>query len=220
MRTEIERRFRQFGGEELRVTVEKDKMIIEGYPIVYNQRTVLWPGLVEVILPGAATQALGKRTTKVYWNHDTSKPMAGFENGTLEATEDEHGVFIRAEVQGTVWGRDGYEAIMSGIVNQMSFGFKVARGQDEWSIEENEDGSILDIRTIKEFSELPDFSPVCQPAYPTTEVYARSKELICRNQPKPETSGEAAPTGAEPGETPISILRDQLYLYEQEHNHA
>ncbi len=218
MSTETERRYRIIDQEELRVTIDDDKMIIEGYPIVYNQRTVLWPGVVEIIEPGAATNALGKRTTKVYWNHDTSKPMAGFGNGTLEATEDEHGVFIRAEVQGTVWGRDGYEAIRSGIVNQMSFAFKVIRGQDEWSVEENEDGSILDIRTIKEFDLIPDFSPVCQPAYPTTEVYARSKELICRNQPESETSDEAPPTGADPV-TPISILQEQISVYEKEYEY-
>lgn len=216
MKQEIERRFRTIDSKELRVTVEDEKMILEGYPIVYNQRTVLWPGMVEIIKPGAAKRALEKRTTKVYWNHDTSKPMAGFSNGTLEATEDEHGVFMRAEVQGTVWGREGYEAIKSGIVNQMSFAFKVDRGQDEWTSEENEDGSVVDVRTIKEFELIPDFSPVCQPAYPTTEVYARSKELILRNRPEPEASGEGAPAGGERS-TPLTVLREKLDLLQKEY---
>lgn len=218
MKQELERRFRVIDATELRVKVEGDRMIIEGYPIVYGQRTVLWPGLVEVIEPGAAKKALEKRSTKVYWNHDTSKPMAGFSNGTLEATEDDHGVFMRAEVSKTVWGREGYEAIDSGLVNQMSFGFKVLRGQDEWASEEGEDGSVVDVRTIKEFDSLPDFSPVCQPAYPTTEVYARSKELILRNRPEPEASGDGTPSGGECG-TPVSVLREKLDLLQKEYEY-
>ncbi len=212
---ELERRFRVIDLQELRISQEEDKMIIEGYPIVYGKRTFLWPGVAEIITPGASKAALAKRNTNVYWNHDTAKPMAGFKNGTLEAKEDEHGVFMRAEVQGTVWGREGYEAIQCGIVNQMSFAFTVTREHEEWTRELNADGSLLEVRTINEFDLISDFSPVSQPAYPTTEVYARSKEVICRNRPESETSEDGSPAG-ELTQTPTAVLRKLLNLREKE----
>jgi phage head maturation protease len=132
--------------------------------------------------------------------------------------EDEHGVWMRAEVSGTIWGREGYEAIDSGIVAEMSFGFRVSREGQEWIEEENEDGSILDIRKIKKFSDLPDFSPVSEPAYPTTEVYARSKELICRDKPESESSEDGPSPEDEVKVTPTEVLRQKLDLIEKEMN--
>lgn len=211
-----ERRFIDLSSREFRAVKEDDKLYIEGYPIVYGERTILWPGVAEIIEQGAATEALKKRNTKVYWNHSTSKPMAGFKNGTLEVKEDDHGVWMRADVSGTVWGREGYEAIDSGIVAEMSFGFRVAREGQEWTEEENEDGSVLDIRKIKQFSDIPDFSPVSEPAYPTTEVYARSKDLICRDKPEPSPEDNGTSPEDDVTVTPTEILRQKINLKEKE----
>lgn len=209
----VERRFVNLDNIEIREKQDEDKMIIEGYPIVYGQRTVLFPGLVEVIESGAAADALEKKNTNVYWNHDTAKPMAGFKNETLEASEDEKGVFMRAEVQGSVWGREGYEAIKSKLVDQMSFAFSVEQDGETWVTEEGENGSVTDIRTIKKIKNLYDFSPVTEPAYETTEVYARSKEVICRNKPESEASDKGTPSG-DSVQTPISVLREKLKIRE------
>ena len=213
-----ERRFLPIKEIEVREFKEGDdkKLEITGYPIVYNQRTVLWPGFAEVILPGASTEALEKKEAQVYWNHDTSQPMAGFKNGTLEATEDDHGVHIRAEVSGSVWGRDGYEAIKNGLVDQMSFGFRVVVDGEGWTRETNPDGSTVEVRTISKFDAILDFSPVSNPAYPTTEVYARSKDVICRNKPTPEASGSAPSAEGSVQQTPTEILRQKINLKEKE----
>lgn len=208
---ELERRYRSIQNIEIRELPEGDKLEITGYPIVYGQRTVLFPGVAEVIEQGAATAALEKKNTQVFWNHDKSKPMASFKSGTLEAGEDENGVWMRAEVSGSVWGRAGYEAIKSKLVDQMSFGFRVAR--EDWTVEKGADGSVLEIRTIKEFADIPDFSPVTEPAYPTTEVYARSKEVICRNKPESRAPDKATST-EEITQTPIEILRKKIRLEE------
>ena len=212
---DTERRYRDIGNMEIRAEKngDKDKLVIEGYPIVYGQRTVLFPGVAEIIEPGAATEALEKQNTNVYWNHNTAKPMAGFKNETLEAQEDENGVWMRAEVQGTVWGREGYEAIQSKIVDQMSFAFRVDREGEEWTTETDEEGKTVDLRTIKKFEDIFDFSPVSEPAYTTTEVYARSKEMICRNKPESGAPDEG-PSAEEITQTPTEILREKIRLKE------
>ncbi len=117
------------------------------------------------------------------------QPMAARKNGTLEAKEDDKGVFIRADVSKSVWGRDGYEAIENGIIDKMSFAFDIARDGDNWFWEEI-DGIEFEIREIIKFQELYDYSPVSYPAYKDTEVVARSKALAMRNRTEPEASGK------------------------------
>ena len=115
--TNTERRYLPFG-QEMRAVDEDGKMIIEGYPIVYDVYADIW-GFREIIRPGAATKALKTANELVLWDHESSKPMARRKNGTLEVKEDDHGVFIRADVSGTRWGRDGYESVKNGITEEM-----------------------------------------------------------------------------------------------------
>ncbi len=195
--SKMERRYLPADGLEIR-SEEDGKLIVEGYPIVFNERTVLYPGFAEIIMPGAASDALSEGRTVLYWNHNTDQPMAAMKNGTLEAHEDENGVFMRAEVSGSEWGRMGHEAIKSGLVDQMSFGFFVERDGQEWSTEtDKETGAVVDVRSITKFSAIPDFSPVSQPAYPTTEIQARSKDLALQDKPESSTEEEDAPSGDE-----------------------
>ena len=184
--SQVERRYLPIS-EMRAVKTDKGAMIIEGYPIVYERYANLW-GFKEVIRRGAAAKALERSDEIVLWDHESGKPMAARKNGTLEAKEDEKGVFIRADVSGTVWGRDGYEAIEAGLVDKMSFAFDL--GTDNWTTEEV-DGVKLDVREILELNNLYDYSPVTYPAYEDTKVDARSRKLALRNQPEPGAPGEA-----------------------------
>ncbi len=178
---------RRFVTAEMRVVKDDDgAMIIEGYPIVYEVYTDLW-GMREIIHKGAATEALKNSDELVLWDHQSSQPMARRSAGTLEATEDDHGVKIRADVSKTKWGRDGYEAIAAGVITRMSFAFSV--GQDKWTIEGDDDDRV-ETREILSFEELFDYSPVSYPAYEETEVTARGKDLAFRLRPDPEVSGD------------------------------
>lgn len=176
-----ERRFVSL--ERVRAAVTNDgKMMIEGYPIVYEQVAELW-GFREVISQGAARDAIAAGGEVVLWNHDDSQPMASREAGTLEVTEDSRGVRIRADVSRTKWGRDGYEAIRAGVVTKMSFAFTVDRDGEQWN---------GDLRRIVRFSAIHDYSPVTYPAYQGTEVSARA--LATRNRPAGGPAvGSAAP---------------------------
>lgn len=193
---ELERRYVPVDGMELR-SGDDGELILEGYPIVFNTRTMIWPGLAEIVKPGAAAECLNEGRTALYWNHDTNQPMARMKNGTLSAKEDDNGVFMRAEVSGSEWGRRGHEAIKNGLVDQMSFGFFVESDGQEWATETDEEtGASVDVRTIVKFAGIPDFSPVSEPAYPTTEIQARSKDRALQDKPEPSTEGEDASTEA------------------------
>jgi len=141
--------------ENMRAVKNDDgKMIIEGYPIVYNTYADLW-GFREIIRPGASTEALKRSDEIVLWNHESGHPMARKSNGTLEVKEDEKGVFIRADVSKTRSGRDGYEAIENGITDKMSFAFDIANDGENW-IQEAVAGVHVRVREPTQFLELYD----------------------------------------------------------------
>ncbi|MDR0497346.1 MAG: HK97 family phage prohead protease [Treponema sp.] len=152
---------------------------ITGTPIVYNRETVLYDSetfrWVEKIESGAARDALFRAEQVLLWQHDTAKPMASRTNKTLTVREDIAGVHIEADAGGTVWGRDGVEAIRAGIVAKMSFGFYLKEdGYTEEKFVEN--GKRVLKRTIKKFARIVDFSPVTYPAYSDTAVSARDAD--------------------------------------------
>lgn len=170
----IERRFLDPDTINFRAA-EGDEMIVEGLPIVYESRTILFPGVAEIIHKGAATAALDLREAYLLWQHDMKMPMASYRNNTLSHTEEDEGVRIIADCSKTSWGREGYEAVRNGVITKMSFAFRVLK--QEWEEVKNADGSILDVRHITRFEHIYDFSPVTFPAYNDTEIVKRSIEL-------------------------------------------
>lgn len=177
---------RRFIAVEMRAADEEEgKLVVEGYPIVYDQEANL--GFCrEKISKGAATEALKKSDEFVLFNHDSNIPLARRANGTLEVKEDEHGVHIRADLSKSSAGPGVYADIKSGLIDKMSFAFTVE--EDHW-----ED----DLRTVAKFAELFDYSPVTYPAYKQTEIVARSAEEATRTKPKSSTEEEESSTEEE-----------------------
>jgi HK97 family phage prohead protease len=189
---------RRFLSVELRAAGEDNEMIVEGYPIVYDQETNL--GYCrEKIAQGAATDALKRSNEFVLFNHDPNQPLARRANGTLEVKEDEKGVFIRADLSKSSRGAAMYEDIKNGLIDKMSFAFTCAK--DTW-----ED----DLRTVEEFGELFDYSPVTYPAYEQTAIMARSKDEALRN--RPEVSTETEDTSTEEPEAESKRAADYINL--------
>ena len=169
--------------EEVRADGEAQSFKIKGTPIVYNREAVLYESehfrWVEVIESGAAREALLRAEQVLLWNHNSAMPMAARKNNTLVAREDTSGVHIEADVSGTVWGREGCEAIRAGLVDKMSFGFYLK--EDGYTEERSvENGKRTLKRTIKKFERIVDFSPVTFPAYPDTSVSERDAESIIK----------------------------------------
>ena len=178
---------------EMRAFKDGNKMIVEGYAIVYNRVADLW-GDLEVILPGASTEALAAGDQYYLWQHDPRSPLARKKIGTLEAREDESGVLIRAQFIDNQLGRDSFAAIETKLVDKQSFAFRV---KDATWIQETIDGKQIWKRVISKFESIPEFSAVTFPAYEDTDLQARCRELATRDKPRPGTTGTAGATAPE-----------------------
>lgn len=102
-------------------------------------------------------------------NHEGA-PFARQRNGSLRVGIDSHGGWCEADLYGCRDGRDLYESIKNGLIDEMSFGFIIADDGLEW--DEDEDGAIHS--TITRISKVFDVSAVSIPANPGTEISARS----------------------------------------------
>lgn len=148
---------------------EPEKMIIEGYAVVFDEPIDL--GYIEVIDKGALDGADMSDVCLKYNHEDTTLIMARTRNKSLQLTIDDHGLKIYAELIDTQSNRDIYKSIQAGLLDKMSFAFIVEDAN--W---DTVDGT--DIRHIKKIAKLFDVSVVDVPAYEQTEVYARSKEAV------------------------------------------
>jgi HK97 family phage prohead protease len=180
----IERRYIPIDQCQVRSEAGEDKKcVITGTPVLYNRMITLYEGsnytVMEIIYPEAARDALAVPEQMLLWNHDSSKPMAARKNDTLSVREEQDGVHIDADVSGSVWGRDGYEAIRSNLVDSMSFGFILKR--DGYTLESTErDGKEIIVRKIHKIAKIFDFSPVTYAAYKDTDISARGADDILK----------------------------------------
>lgn len=102
--------------------------------------------------------------------HDSSVVLASTKNDSLQLKEDDKGLYMEARIINTGAGRDWYEMISSGLITNMSFGFKSV--SDEWrSIGEN-----LFERTISDL-ELFEVSAVRNPAYAQSSISNRGLDI-------------------------------------------
>lgn len=94
-------------------------------------------------------------------------------NNSLQINkDDEHGLYIVADLGGTELGRQLYEEIKGGYTSKMSFGFTVT--DDEVREQDRQGKDIYYLRTIKSIGKLYDVSAVSLPANDYTEISARS----------------------------------------------
>lgn len=153
---------------------EKDVMVLEGYPITFNQETTIgegedW-GWIESIDPHALDGADMRDCCLKYNHNDTSPIMARTRNKSLILTPDEKGVHMRAELIDTQSNKDFYKMVKAGLLDKMSFAFTV-------EAEEVDSRSKPQKRIIKRIGKLFDVSAVDIPAYDTTSLIARSKAM-------------------------------------------
>ncbi len=155
---------------------ESDNMIIEGYALTFEQPATHDYGDVkftEVISRGALNNADLSDVPLRYNHSDEFMIMARTRNNSLQLIVDDIGLKIRAELIDTQSNRDVYKSIKSGLISKMSFAFDVEKDGDEW---DEGDGGIK--RRINKFRKIYDVSVVDTPFYDTTNVFARSVELL------------------------------------------
>ena len=147
-----------------------DGRTLAGYAAVYGQdsRTIVEHGrqFTERIAPGAFNETLSSGAdVKLYYNHDTSMPLARTKSGTLTLKSDRNGLAFSAALPETTLGND-VRALMErgGLTGEMSFGFMVV--EDSWNKNRTE-------RLVKR-AQLMEVSIVQDAAYPQTSSSLRS----------------------------------------------
>lgn len=165
----MEKRIKEIRLKELRATEpEADKMIVEGYAIVFDEPTDI--GYIEIIERGALNGCDMSDVCMKYNHEDTTLIMARTRNKSLQLSIDDHGLKVYAELIDTQSNRDIYKSIQAGLLDKMSFSFIVSDAN--WDTVDGQD-----VRRITGISKLFDVSVVDVPAYDQTEIYARSKEV-------------------------------------------
>jgi len=154
------------GGIPAEIRADADGIKVEGYAAVFGQETDIGGMFREVIERGAFKDAIGRDDVVFLINHD-GLPLARTRSGTLNLSEDDHGL----KIETTLDPDDPDVKLISGKMkrgdlDKMSFAFFPE--VQEW----DEEGDTP-LRTIKKAS-LHDVSIVTSPAYDGTEIALRS----------------------------------------------
>ena len=174
MPVKTDREYRKIDIANLETRQEDDgQMIVEGYAATFMQPYTLakYPDfeLREQIDPHAFDET-DMDDVIMQYDHE-GRVFARKRNGTLELSTDDHGLKIRARLDGTTIGRQLYEEIKGGYTDRMSFGFTVeAERKEEETDSENR---VTVLRTITKIRKLYDVSAVSLPANDATEISAR-----------------------------------------------
>lgn len=164
---------------------EENKMVIEGYPIVFEKETLIecfFGNWYEKIDRNAFANADMSDVCLKYNHNDDFFIMARTRNNSLQLSIDDHGVFMHAELINTTQNRDVYEMVKSELLKEGSFAFTV----EEWTENVDENNDLH--RTINKIGKLFDVAICPNGAYgDMTEIYARSYDLLENNHKKLES---------------------------------
>lgn len=192
---------------EFRAEEENGEMILEGYAAVFNQPTVLFKDLdgneyKEVIDRNAFTNT-DMRKCCLKYNHESSVPvLARVRGGSLALSTDDYGLHFRAKLFNTQTGRDIYQLVKEGGIDECSFAFSINEGGDSYDKKTR-------TRTLNDISVLWDCSVVDHPAYEEgTNVSARA--FLEAEAEKDRLESLQAKAEAEEREHKIKILRLRL----------
>ena len=146
---------------------------VEGYGIVFNKHSRDLGGFVEVILPSAMNGVIERSDIMAVLNHNMDKGVLARSTngkGTLKLEIDERGVKYRFEAPNYGTGDELIEGLKRGDIRASSFAFTVKPSGE--NVQRLKDGTYL--RTITQFNEIMDMSPVYREAYTDTTVALRS----------------------------------------------
>ena len=153
------------------VRAEGDGVKVSGYAAVFGEETRIGSSFTEVIAAGAFSSALQRGDDVVFLVNHAGLPLARTRSGTLRLTEDERGLYIETELDGSDPDvRAIIPKMQRGDLDKMSFAFIPTR--QSW-----DDSGDMPKRTIEDVS-LHDVSIVTTPAYAGTEIGLRSLEAF------------------------------------------
>lgn len=155
---------------EVRAAPEGNGLRFEGYAAKFDRWSEDLGGFRERIAPGAFARSIAGGDAVALLNHDPNYVLGRVRSGTLQLDEDATGLHFVVDAPDVGWARDLRESVRRGDITQCSFAFRPIRQEWVWA---QPGGPEMDERTLLDV-ELDDVSIVTRPAYPDTEVYARS----------------------------------------------
>lgn len=156
---------------QTRSSENENEAFIEGYFVVYNRETELYPGVYEEIAPEAFAESLRGKDILLLDNHNYSAVLATISSDTLELRSDEQGLWGRAKIDlEDPIAKSAYRKIQTNKVKGCSFGF-ISQKEETRT---REDGSVK-FRVTK--ADLLEVTITAIPAYKDTEIAARQKDV-------------------------------------------
>lgn len=132
---------------------DEEKGVVEAYVSVFGNED----SYGDIIEQGAFADSLKRKLPVGVWSHNWDQPIAK----TIEAREDNHGLYIKGKlILGVQKAKEAYELMKEGVIDEFSIGF---------FIEDYEFNEIEQIRTIKKIK-LVEWSPVLAGANPDTSL--------------------------------------------------
>lgn len=155
-------------GDNLSVN-DGDSLVLEGYFILFDNTTELYPKVYEKI----SRDALGdikQKDIKALFNHDTSVVLGRTKNKTLDISVDDVGLYATIKInKEDSEALNVYQKVKRGDIDQCSFGFVIEKQHHERV--DGKDVFVVDKLDLKEIS------VVTFPAYEDTSVKARAKSI-------------------------------------------
>lgn len=155
-----------------------DKLNVQGYVNMTGSVSEVLTNPVdgkqfrETIMPEVFSNAIEEASRVDFlYQHDKMLVLASTSNQSLSLAEDSKGLFMRATISETSWGKDTYQLIQDGIIQGMSFGMIVT--DEEWTL--CDDGLPLRIITAIQLFEI---SAVRNPAYRSSTIEARDIDQV------------------------------------------
>jgi hypothetical protein len=151
-----------------------DGNTLEGYAAVFNAPTRIknrFEDFTETIAPGAFARAIrANPKPTMQFNHGIDPAIGANPVAAVTSLrEDEHGLFVTAEMFENWQAQPVREAIKKGAIHGMSFRFTTPDDGVTWSDDR-------DIRTVTDL-DLHELGPVVFPAYLDTTVTLRSRQF-------------------------------------------
>ncbi|WP_195972624.1 HK97 family phage prohead protease [Clostridium thermobutyricum] len=163
-----------FSSVETRGLVDDTRMVLYGYvnqvgKLSQPMRNKKGRIFREKILAGAFKRAIDRakennNPIKLLFRHNNKDLLASTINSSLNLEEDSVGLRFEANIVNTTLGRDVYNYVKTGLISNMSFGFRNAI--DEWTTENGQN-----VRIVKDF-DLTEISILDNPAYKDSIVKA------------------------------------------------
>jgi HK97 family phage prohead protease len=190
------------------------EFVLEGRAARYGvQSSMLPPGFREVIQRGAFARALQPGSDiKALYQHDASKVLGRTTAGTLRIFEDRDGLCFRCQLDpNQQLHRDLHSAVLRGDVNEMSFGFRVPSGGDDWQEGiDTETGAKIPVRNLKSI-DCTEVSVCSFPAYNkpgSTSAEARSVSVTLPGPQGEPLSVDVHPSNVELAQEIAEHLED------------